>query len=212
MRNSRSDKLNRKRDERPPRRLFVLFCEGAKTEPHYFKALERTLDYDRVQMKTVPGVGVPLTIAKTAVDWAADAGLTMRRNRARDPYAAEDQVWAVFDRDEHPQFEEAVRFCEQNGVHVARSNPCFEVWLILHHEDCHKPLTSHQAQKRLQLLCPEYDQNASKTVDAAKLILHIDTAEARAQEHLARRAEERKPFGPTSTTVHLLTQALRGTL
>ena len=210
MRNSRSDKLKRKRDERPPRRLFVLFCEGAKTEPDYFKALERTLDYDRVQIKPVPGVGVPLTIAKTAVEWAAGAGLAKRRNRARDPYATDDQVWAVFDRDEHPRFEEAVRLCEQSGINVARSNPCFEVWLILHHEDCHRPLTPHAAQKRLGQLCPEYYPKGSKTVDAGKLIPGIDAAEARAQMHLAQREAEGMPFGPCSTTVHLLTQALRG--
>ena len=96
MRNSRADKLQRKKDQRAPRRLFTLFCEGKKTEPDYFKALGRTLDYDRVQLKPVPGVGVPFTIAETATQWASDAELGSRKKQKHDPYAAGDQVWAGY--------------------------------------------------------------------------------------------------------------------
>jgi hypothetical protein len=71
-------------------------------------------------------------------------------------------------------------------------------------------MTRHEAQKRLELLCPEYDRNGSKTVDCAKLIGRIDDAEARAEMHLASRASEGNPFGASSTTVHMLTKAIRG--
>ena len=206
---ARAEKLKRRKDERAPRRLFTLFCEGKKTEPDYFKALGRTLDYDRVQLKPVPGVGVPITIAEIAVKWASDVGLTRAKSKSRDPYSSKDQVWAVFDRDEHPRFDAAVALCEQHGVDVARSNPCFEIWLILHHEDCHAPLTRQAAQRRLEKLCPEYDRNGAKTVDCVKLVQRIDHAEARARTHLASRAGEGNPFGASSTTVHVLTKAIR---
>ena len=84
-------------------------------------------------------------------------------------FEEKDEVWAVFDRDEHPQFEEAVRLCEQNGVKVGRSNPCFEVWLILHLRDWDKPDGRVGVQETLKGLLPEYDSEGAKTPDCARL-------------------------------------------
>lgn len=186
---------------------FVLFCEGANTEPEYFRALARSLSQNTVTLRTVPAAGDPLGIAQKATKW-------MRAKDQRvgniDAYEKGDQVWAVFDRDQHERFDEAVSLCERQGVSIARSNPCFEVWLILHHEDCHAPLTRFAAQRQLEKLCPEYDRDGGKTVDCAKLLARLDEAEARAEKHLAARRDDGKPFGASSTTVHLLTKAIRG--
>ena len=45
-----------------------------------------------------------------------------------------DQIWCVFDRDEHPDVGSAIAIEEarQGGVETAMSNPCFELWLVLH--------------------------------------------------------------------------------
>ena len=48
--------------------------------------------------------------------------------RSKDSFEENDQVWAVFDRDEHPRFDEAIALCDGHGVLVGRSNPCFELW------------------------------------------------------------------------------------
>ena len=37
--------------------------------------------------------------------------------------------------------------CEEQNVGVARSNPCFELWLILHQQDYDKPEDRHAMQK-----------------------------------------------------------------
>lgn len=203
----------RPRDAERPTRVraqqirFILFCEGANTEPEYFRVLARSLSLDTVTVKTVPAADDPLGIAQKATKWI---GNKCQRLGNIDTYEKGDQVWAVFDRDQHERFEEAVKLCERQGINVARSNPCFEVWLILHHEDCHAPLTGNAAHKRLEQLCPEYDRNSSKTVDCVKLIQNIDDAEARAERHLASRRDDGQPFGASSTTVHLLTKAIRG--
>ena len=202
----RSDFGRRPGKPRETKRLFVLYCEGENTEPDYFYALERFVKSRLLEIEYDSPAGVPFTIAEKAVERAKQMGL----RRGRSSFEEGDQVWAVFDRDEHPRFDEAVTLCEQSGVNVARSDPCFEVWLILHHEDCHRPLTRHEAQKRLQQLCPEYNRNGAKTVDCAKLIARIDDAEGRAEKHLASRASEGNAFGASSTTVHLLTKAIRG--
>ena len=202
----RADFDRRAGKQREPKRLFVLFCEGANTEPDYFYALERVVKNRLLEIEYDSPAGVPFTIAEKAVGRAKRLGI----RRGRSSFEEGDQVWAVFDRDEHPRFEEAVALCERNGVKVARSNPCFEVWLILHYEDWHKPSGRHEAQKRLQQLCLEYDASGAKTVDAARIIKQIADAETRAAANLQRRVEEGRPFSAPSTTVHLLTKAIRG--
>lgn len=48
---------------------------------------------------------------------------------AGDPY---DAVWAVFDRDSHKRLQEAFSIAQSHGVRAAYSNPCFELWFLLH--------------------------------------------------------------------------------
>ena len=43
-----------------------------------------------------------------------------------------DEVWCIFDRDDHHRFDEATRVAKKAGIRTAISNPCFELWLILH--------------------------------------------------------------------------------
>jgi hypothetical protein len=41
--------------------------------------------------------------------------------KSKDSFEKGDQVWAVFDRDEHPNHESAIELCKRSGVGVARS-------------------------------------------------------------------------------------------
>ena len=209
--------FNRRPSERVPQRQFHLFCEGKNTEPDYFKTLgiwiNRLLVDNRgtVKIKIHSGAGDPLKIAGKAVQLSKDLAEEKRKSGAGNSYEKRDQVWTVFDRDEHPGFHDAVIACESNNVAVARSNPCFEIWLILHCEDFHKPDGRQAVQKHLQKLRPEYDPNGSKSVDAAALIKAIDRAEIWAENGLQSRSTDGSPFGPPSTTVHRLTRQIRGT-
>ena len=193
--------LKRRAARREPARRFILFCEGEKTEPAYFDALRRSIGNALVEVTAIHA-GVPMTIAGRAVERA-------RRRKGKDSFEQHDQVWAVFDRDEHPNYEDATRLCEQHKVRVARSNPCFEVWLILHEEDYQRPDDRHQAQAHLRKLRPEYDPAGSKTCNFREMIARIEHAEERARRQLQLREEEGPPFAPPSTTVGHLTEAIR---
>lgn len=193
--------LKRRRPTREPKRRFVLVCEGANTEPAYFAAIRRACSGTLVGVKTVPGVGVPMTVAERAVK---EAGRTKP-----DSFEEGDQVWAVFDRDKHPRFDEAVALCERRGIGVARSNPCFEIWLILHEREHNRPCSPSQAQKELARLRPEYDRRGAKTVDCDDLVNRVEEAEERAEAQLQRRTEEGAPFSNPSTTVGRLTREIR---
>lgn len=63
-----------------------------------------------------------------------------------------DEIWCVFDVDAHPNLAQAVNEARQSGISVAVSNPCFELWLILHYEDRTAPIDRHDAQSRAEAL------------------------------------------------------------
>ena len=63
-----------------------------------------------------------------------------RRKLKRDRLATRDSVWAMFDRDIHKRFDEARDLARGNGIRLAISNPCFELWGILHYQDQNAPL------------------------------------------------------------------------
>jgi RloB-like protein len=201
--------LRRRRYSREPKRRFILVCEGRNTEPAYFAALSRVWSSALIEVKTIAAVGVPYTVACSAVDWAQSLGLAARSRKALDCFEESDQVLAVFDRDEHPRFDEAVAICERQGVGVARSSPCFELWLILHEEDLDKPGGRHAVQAYLQRLRPEFDKKGTKRLECNDLVGKVEKAEHRAKVQLYRRQHERSPYGRPSTTVGHLTQAIR---
>ena len=201
--------LRRRGPTREPKQRFTIICEGQNTEPAYFRALQATVQDALVLLVIEPAAGVPMTIAQRAVDLARQQRKDRRRRGGTDSYEKNDTIWAVFDRDKHPRFDEAVGLCKAHGVGVARSNPCFELWLILHRTDFDRPGTSKEIQQYLEGLCPEYDAAKDKRPDCVSLIAGIDAAEQRAERQLLAREDEGKPFGPPSTSMFILTRAIR---
>jgi RloB-like protein len=201
--------LNRRRHRREPRKLFIIYCEGQKTEPAYFAALKRACADALIEIETVPNAGVPYTLARSAADRARELGLSHRSRKALNSFEEGDEVWAVFDRDEHPRYREAVGLCVDVGVKVGRSDPCFELWLILHEGDFDRPADRHAVQARLRELRPEYDPSRGKTPHCLDLIAQVEEAERRGEAQLQRRANEGNAYGNPSTTVCRLTIAIR---
>ena len=189
-----------------PKRRFVVFCEGKNTEPGYFFAIRRR--YEGAVLEVRPGVGVPLTVAKAAAAYLK-AGSSRGRRRGRSAFESHDEVWAVFDRDEHPNFDAAVDLCERSGVHIGLSNPCFELWLVLHHQEYNRPESTDVIQSILSKLHPEYDRRHSKTLDFGSLVGRVVQAEDRAMRQLDLRASVNDRYGNPSTSVGRLTRAFR---
>ncbi len=76
-----------------------------------------------------------------------------------------DSYWCVFDvesPDTHPYLKEAVIMARDNGIRLAISNPCFEIWLILHLAAQNAYLTTDEAVHRRS----ELDGSSDKHVDA----------------------------------------------
>jgi hypothetical protein len=201
----RFNSLQRKVKIKAPKPKIVIYAEGEKTERDYFESMKRAFRSVVVDIEIIEGAGVPLTIAEKAID----AAQAERRRGRRQSFTHKDEFWAVFDRDEHPNIPQAIARCEAADVGIAFSDPCFELWLILHFQDFDRPDHRHEVQRHLETLCDDYDRARRKTTDCDKLMRLIIDAEQRAEKQLARREEEGGRNAPPFTTVYRLTRSIR---
>lgn len=201
-------RLDRTKPRRLPRRRFWVFCEGQNTEPAYLRALQNAVRDALIEIEIIPAAGVPRTIADRAIAKSREIAGASRR-KAANSYESRDEVWAVFDRDEHPRFAESVSTCRDRKVGVAYSDPCFELWLVLHYEGFDKSCNRLDVQKHLEKLLPTYSRQKGKIPDCVDLILKIGDAEKFATTQLERRASEGLPNGNPSTTFGELTASIR---
>ncbi|MCC7494054.1 MAG: RloB domain-containing protein [Fimbriimonadaceae bacterium] len=140
-RRAKSASLGRASRGLPPRPRLLIVCEGSHTEPGYLQALCRQLRLDR----------------STAVIQAAGAGPTAVVRHAKRHRLRDDQVWCVFDRDQHEDYATAYAQAGKLGFRCAVSNPCFEFWLVLHYEYTSAPLSTAGAFARLRTHLAGYD-------------------------------------------------------
>lgn len=197
--------LRRKVATRKPRKTLVVFCEGERTEPEYLNTLKRqpsVRDIAAVDLRVETGQGGP--VPRTLVAMA-----TAARSRAIDEDAEIDEFWCVFDVEwprNHPGLEEAVKEALANGIHLAISNPCFELWLILHFQDHSAWLDNNQARR----LRRQLDGSSDKGVQAARYMpLTADAARRAAQlDRRHQRDGSAFPHDNPSSGMHRLLAAL----
>ncbi|ONI71257.1 hypothetical protein ALI144C_48780 [Actinosynnema sp. ALI-1.44] len=140
-------------------------CCGERTEKQYLEGFRRQFTVSTVRVR--PKVGSPAQLVGYA-----------RKVRDNDP-GGFDEVWCVVDVDEF-QVDEAVAAARKAGISLAISNPCFEVWLLLHLADWRQwfdgPAAVIAALRR-HLDC--YDK---VKLDFAAFADHVTTAVQRARK------------------------------
>lgn len=198
--------LKRTVGSRLPRKKIIVFSEGRNTEPGYLNAYARYLRSSVLELVIAEVGAAPKTLATKAVEKKIEISKAkyVRENGAR------DSVWVVFDRDEHDGVEDAILRCKSAGVGVAYSNPCFEVWLILHFTDYDKDEDRNRTQEYCESVCAGYQRaggGGGKTADWSALLSSVLEAEARAVAMLARR--EADGSSAPRTTVQELTCFMR---
>lgn len=119
----------KKRGMQTRKRFPVIFivCEGEETEPKYFSHFNKRYSGAKVRIKT--------SLYKNAEKLVKNAETIIGKNI----YAPEDgdTMWCVFDCDANT--DEALRsafaFAKKHGYKIIFSNPCFELWFLLHYID-----------------------------------------------------------------------------
>ena len=129
------------------RRQLLIFVEGERTEDTYVKFWWRR-NRDKVVVTVDPRPGPPMALVERAIAKKEREEKEERRGRG----AAHDEVWCVFDVDQHQQWQAAISKAERHGINVALSNPCLELWFILHYEDQTAHIETQQAVKRARTL------------------------------------------------------------
>lgn len=87
--------------------------------------------------------GAPLQLVETA---AAQRSADLRAAK-RGKGDAYDQYWCVFDVDEHPYVDQALQLAASSQISIAVTNPCIELWFLLHFRDQTADLHRHNAQE-----------------------------------------------------------------
>jgi hypothetical protein len=172
-------KLKRKQGRRPPYPRILIVCEGKKTEPQYFEEIRIS---NRVPTAHVTVLHSELgTQPRQVVDFAEQTFLASR---------AYEHVYAVFDRDAHPTYHDALnraraldgtlRNDERKPVTFTAiaSVPCFELWLLLHFADIHAYFERQEIYRRVREHMPRYEKGARDVYTATEP--HLDAATRRA--------------------------------
>jgi hypothetical protein len=99
----RADSLKRRKPRRDPLPRVLIVCEGIRTEKGYFQSL-RHAERIPIDLEILAG-GTPKTLVERAVKRKREADTTAKKSG--DPNSRFDEVWCVFDVDEHPFLPEA---------------------------------------------------------------------------------------------------------
>ncbi len=107
--------------------MLIIATEGEVTEKQYFELFR--LRSSRVQVKvleTGDGKSAPKHVVERLRSFRREFELTKH-----------DEMWLVIDTDRWPeqQLSEVAASATQLNIGLAVSNPCFELWLLLHHFD-----------------------------------------------------------------------------
>ena len=158
---------------RRERRVIRILTGGKITEPSYLTAWAR--HYRHSVSLSLPASGMA---PETLVDHATQH--MRRRRRSRRGYQDFDEIWCVFDIDQHPNVPTAIHNARQSGIEVAVSNPCIELWLVLHVDD----QTAYIDRRNIQRRANELQLTSGKRIpDSAwnKLFDEFETARHRAR-------------------------------
>lgn len=129
----RNSLMRERREAFRDARLIVIASEGKDTERIYFKALAKEYTNPRVHVHI-------LERSEAEQNNSSPDHVLKQLNDYKSQYEleADDELWLVVDKD---RWTEAMLSCvatecsQEVAMHMALSNPCFELWLLLHIED-----------------------------------------------------------------------------
>ena len=123
-----------------------------------------------------------------------------------------DQIWCVFDIDnflkqDKKSFTKALEKAKENNINIAWSNPCFEIWPMLHFELIETEISAQDCQKKLKVFFKRIGVDYKKNCEGlfSKLFNEQTTAITRAKKI----SKEQDPKINPSTTVFRLVEELK---
>lgn len=186
----REERKQRRHEYKEPRaNSFLIVTEGERTEPFYFKGIQKRIKEKiggRVDIVEIPvidihgkGCGTGKLIEET--DKAVKTAKILYQN-----------IWIVFDKDDFNDFDQAIEIGESKGYKVAWSNQSFEYWLYLHF--CYSDSALHRDDwkeklkdifKQYQLADGTYRKNYENIYEIVDSFEGVNTAIKNAKRRMA---------------------------
>jgi len=181
--------LERKQGRRASYDRILIVSEGSKTEPNYFNEIRVAHRLHTANVEVWPSeLGTaPIQVVQYAQQ-LFEVGDRHKNIQRR----AFEHVYAVFDRDDHPRYFDALRLAESLDGKLRNdakqfirftaiaSVPSFELWLLLHYENIQAPLHRDEVMQRLKLHIPGYEKGAGQAFATTREHLAIATQRAEA--------------------------------
>ena len=192
----------------PPRRYYLIACEGEETETNYFEAIKKILPREMIHRVTIKGTARNTRSLVEYTPKLVDA-------RRKSDYPPFYKIWVVFDRDSFnpSDFDNAISMIESKSTsreqwQAAWSNEAFELWYILHfRSQAGGALHRQEYQSILETeMQHPYKKNAEDMFD----ILKPRVVQAIERANIALQLQNGKPYHEQNpaTTVHLLVKEL----
>lgn len=194
----------------------LIVTEGSKTEPHYFKEIQTAYDLHSANVQVRPGqLGTaPIQVVRYAQQ-LFEKGDLHKRIAPR----VFDQVYAVFDRDDHGSYHDALKLAASLDGRLKNDNqqlipfkaiasvPCFELWLLLHFEDIQAPIHRDKVMQRLRKPenLPGYEKGEGGAFAFTRHLLEIATQRADALAGKFTAYDEPEPYTAVGQLVARLT-------
>lgn len=156
-------------------RVIRVHTEGRVTERDYLNYWSRRNERVRIDWGE-SGMSPAGLVARAQQD-----AQVSRRSGKRYGTPAFDEIWCVFDVDAHLNVSQAIIDAEQSDIHVAVSNPCFELWLVLHCQDQRAHVERRRIQQRASQL-GLVDGKSIPNADLRRLAEGYEDAKQRARE------------------------------
>ena len=196
----------------PSGKKFLVVIEGEKTEKNYLETLCKRLRLS-ADVKIVHPKGTdPMTLVRSASQLRDEQSERAKRVLNQVEY---DEVWVVFDleqtHDERRRLaDEAMALPEAAALRFARSDPCFEYWLLIHVEDTAAAFKDCAAViRRLKKHWKDYTKDSVPTADfLERLPLAVARARLRRQ-NTADLGGSQHPFTDVDELVSALNAATR---
>lgn len=216
--NQAKDRQLRRKAAKEARRAsyarILIVTEGSKTEPLYLEEIRTAHQLHSANVEVQPGqLGTaPIQVVRYAQKLFENGDL-LKGIRPK----SFDQVYAVFDRDEHDSYFNALHLAqsldgklrnddrEPVSFKAIASIPSFELWLLLHYEDIQAPIHRDEVLLRLGRYLPGYEKGAGGMYSTTRE--RLASANQRAQALAARfnAYTDPEPFTALHDLVMLLT-------
>ena len=215
----RAARKERKYEYKTPKaNSFLIVTEGERTEPLYFKGIQKLL-------KEQIGGTIDIIEAPVIDIYGEGRGtgqlIEITERIIKEAKIMYQNVWVVFDKDDFQDFDQAIKDGENKGYKIAWSNQSFEYWLYLHFNYSDSALHRNAWSEKLNALFHQYQlgdgtyrKNYEEIYNMVNSFNGVNTAIKNARRRMASfQKETDKPsrFNP-GTTVHELVTVLKSYL